>query len=83
MNTNTINHADLTTMSESVNNMSQRALGVLNLLGGQFSGEEVSKVNDEAVFWTLESISKEILDIQRTVELFHESNRLQCQSEAL
>ena len=44
--------------------MSKRTLGDLSLLGGQFAGEGVTNPSDEGVFWTLESVGKETLDIQ-------------------
>jgi hypothetical protein len=66
---------DARTLSDTVDSMALRAISTLVLLGGQFSDEEVSKINDDAIYWVIESVINEVKDIQQIVRSHHEQAR--------
>ena len=62
-------------MENSVDFMGCRAKGVLTLLAEQFHNEDINKHTniDEAIYWTLQTVLKEINDISLTVSAFRVS----------
>ncbi|MFU8790427.1 MAG: hypothetical protein ACNA7G_15470 [Methylobacter sp.] len=68
-------------LSDAVNNMVDRASGVLNLLSLSYTSMTDCQPNDETVFNAIESVIQELADIRATVGAFHEVQRAKFDSE--
>ncbi|MDP3877158.1 MAG: hypothetical protein Q8Q50_09265 [Methylobacter sp.] len=69
-------------LSDAINNMVDRASGVLNLLSFSYTGMNDCQPSDETVFNTIESAIQELADIRATVGAFHEVQRAKTESES-
>jgi len=62
-------------LHEAVEDAKLRALSVVYLLQQQFTGEDISKVNDEIIYSSLDVIEKELCDIGSLIKHFHEAEK--------
>lgn len=68
-------------LSDAINNMTDRASGVLNLLSLSYTGLVDCQPCDKTVFSVLESAIQELADIRATVGAFHEVQMAKWESE--
>lgn len=68
-------------LSDAINNMVDRASGVLNLLQFSYTGESECQPSDAIVFNAIESAVQELADIRATVDAFHSIHFDKWQSE--
>lgn len=60
-------------LTYAVSSLAQQADAVIVVLSGQFLGEETnSKLSDDVIYWTLESVRATVNDIYALVTAYHE-----------
>lgn len=65
----------LLNLVDEVNGMTNRASSVLTMLEDEFIGENDCRLNDEIIYHVIESAIKELADIKRLVNAFHNEAR--------
>ncbi|MEY3759217.1 MAG: hypothetical protein RIR39_708 [Pseudomonadota bacterium] len=68
-------------LSDAVNQSTDRATGVLYMLAGQFIGEEDCRLNDGIIYNVIESVIRDIQDINSIVNAFSHAAVLAPQNQ--
>lgn len=66
--------ADPRCVADTIIGMAERAKAVLVLLSGQFT-DDVDKLNDQLIYQTIESVIREIEDINAVIRAYHEAHK--------
>ena len=62
---------------EAISMIIDRATGVLNVVQNEFSADaDRERISDTAIFYSLESIEKDLLDVRSLAKEFLEKNRI-------
>ncbi len=62
-------------LTDSIELMSSRAIGVLDLLATQFEDESANTLNNNSIYLAIDSVIQEIQDIQAYIREFRESKK--------
>ncbi|MGB4497251.1 MAG: hypothetical protein WBI40_01010 [Methylococcaceae bacterium] len=62
-------------LTDSIELMSSRAIGVLDLLATQFEDESANTLNHNSIYLAIDSVIQEIQDIQAYIREFRDSQK--------
>jgi hypothetical protein len=61
-------------LTDNIDSMARQATASLNLISMQFTDENTEKLNDDIMFWSIESVINQVQDIQALVSAYRKAD---------